>query len=212
MNKKYIDMSMKDFADILASESSMPGGGSAAAYSLALSNSLASMVANLTTGKKKYAEYEDDIRRILDMTENLKGKILAMVDEDAEAFLPLAAAYRMPSETDEQKQEKKDQLQRCLKEAARVPIRLLGICSEVLDIHDELLEKGSKMLISDVGVGVETLRAAAQSARLNILININSIEDCEYVEKIKEETDNLIKDILKRCDRIYSEVLEYVGK
>src|SRR5699024_10061839 len=99
MKTKYIDMTMQNYAKELASNKSMPGGGSAAAYSLTLANSLASMVANFTTGKKKYAEYESDIGNILEETDKLFLEILSMVDEDAEAFLPLTAAYKMPKET-----------------------------------------------------------------------------------------------------------------
>lgn len=212
MSEKYIDMSMKDFSDKLASKESMPGGGSAAAYSLSLSNSLASMVANFTTGKKKYAQYEKDICQILKRTEELSGKILSMVDEDAKAFLPLAATYKLPEDTVEQKNKKREEMQKCLKNAAEVPMELLKTCSEVLNLHESLLEKGSRMLISDVGVGVSLLKSAAESAKLNILININSVEDCGYVDKMKNEMEILIEDISKRSEIIYKEVAKYVGE
>lgn len=207
---KYVDMSMKKFSEELASKKSMPGGGSVAAYALTLSNSLASMVSNFTTGKKKYAEFEEDIQNILKKTEFISKKVIDMVDEDAEAFLPLAAAYKMPAESDDEKRIKYTEMQKCLKNAAMVPMNLLRLSLEILDLHEELLIKGSKMLISDVGVGVQMLKAAALSARLNVLINIKDINDCEYVEKISSEMEVLIEEISNRCDKIYRGVLENV--
>ena len=207
---KYVDMSMTEFAEELASKKSMPGGGSVAAYALTLSNSLASMVANFTTGKKKYAKFEDDIQNILKKTEVISQRAIAMVDEDAEAFLPLAAVYKMPSESEDEKRSKDIEMQKCLKNAAIVPMNLLRLSLEVLDLHEELLIKGSKMLISDVGVGVQMLRASALSTKLNVLINIKDIRDCEFVEKISSEMDKLVKEITERCDKIYGGVLEDV--
>ncbi|CAK7031619.1 MAG: Methenyltetrahydrofolate cyclohydrolase [Peptostreptococcus russellii] len=210
MERKYIDMTMQNYAKELASNKSMPGGGSAAAYSLTLANSLASMVANFTTGKKKYAEYESDIRKILEETDKLFLEILSIVDEDAEAFLPLAAAYKMPKETDEQKELKDIEMQKCLKNASIVPMNLIRKCSQVVNIHEELSTKGSKMLISDVGVGVQMIKSAALSAKLNVLINIKDIKDCEFVDNISKEMEELLEEICKKCDKIYSEVLEDV--
>ena len=207
---KYVDMSMTKFAEELASKKSMPGGGSVAAYALTLSNSLASMVANFTTGKKKYAEFEEDIQNILEKTRLISKKAIAMVDEDAEAFLPLAAVYKMPAESEEEKRSKDIEMQKCLKNAAIVPMNLLRLSLEVLDLHEELLIKGSKMLISDVGVGVQMLKASALSAKLNVLINIKDIKDCEFVDKMSSEMDRLIEEITERCDKIYGVVLEDV--
>lgn len=207
---KYVDMSMTEFAEELASKKSMPGGGSVAAYALTLSNSLASMVANFTTGKKKYAKFEDDIQNILKKTEVISQRAIAMVDEDAEAFLPLAAVYKMPAESEDEKRSKNIEMQKCLKNAAIVPMNLLRLSLEVLDLHEELLIKGSKMLISDVGVGVQMLRASALSAKLNVLINIKDIKDCEFVEKMSSEMDKLVKEITEKCDKIYGGVLEDV--
>lgn len=207
---KYVNMSMTKFAEELASKKSMPGGGSVAAYALTLSNSLASMVANFTTGKKKYAEFEEDIQNILEKTRLISKKAIAMVDEDAEAFLPLAAVYKMPAESEEEKRSKDIEMQKCLKNAAIVPMNLLRLSLEVLDLHEELLIKGSKMLISDVGVGVQMLKASALSAKLNVLINIKDIKDCEFVDKMSSEMDRLIEEITERCDKIYGGVLEDV--
>lgn len=206
MEKKYLDFSLEEFAQDLGSKKSMPGGGSVAAYALNLANGLASMVANFTSGKKKYAAYQADIEKILEKCQAFHRESMDMVDRDAEAFLPLAAVYKMPSNTDEEMEAKYAQMQICLTRAASVPLDLLRLSKKVLDLHEDLLEKGSIMLLSDVGVGVAMLRSAALSARINVMINIKDIDDQAYVTRTSEEVEDLVADIVKRSDYIYDEV------
>ncbi|MFR2518710.1 cyclodeaminase/cyclohydrolase family protein [Peptostreptococcus stomatis] len=206
MEKKYLDFSLEEFAQDLGSKKSMPGGGSVAAYALNLANGLASMVANFTSGKKKYAAYQADIEKILEKCQAFHRESMGMVDRDAEAFLPLAAVYKMPSDTDEEMEAKYAQMQVCLTRAASVPLDLLRLSKKVLDLHEDLLEKGSIMLLSDVGVGVAMLRSAALSARINVMINIKDIDDQSYVTRTSEEVEDLVADIVKRSDYIYDEV------
>lgn len=206
MEKKYLDFSLEEFAQDLGSKKSMPGGGSVAAYALNLANGLASMVANFTSGKKKYAAYQADIEKILEKCQAFHRESMDMVDRDAEAFLPLAAVYKMPSDTDEEMEAKYAQMQVYLTRAASVPLDLLRLSKKVLDLHEDLLEKGSIMLLSDVGVGVAMLRSAALSARINVMINIKDIDDQAYVTRTSEEVEDLVADIVKRSDYIYDEV------
>lgn len=206
MEKKYLDFSLEEFAQDLGSKKSMPGGGSVAAYALNLANGLASMVANFTSGKKKYAAYQADIEKILEKCQAFHRESMDMVDRDAEAFLPLAAVYKMTSDTDEEMEAKYAQMQVCLTRAASVPLDLLRLSKKVLDLHEDLLEKGSIMLLSDVGVGVAMLRSAALSARINVMINIKDIDDQAYVTRTSEEVEDLVADIVKRSDYIYDEV------
>lgn len=206
MEKKYLDFSLEEFAQDLGSKKSMPGGGSVAAYALNLANGLASMVANFTSGKKKYAAYQADIEKILEKCQAFHRESMGMVDRDAEAFLPLAAVYKMPSDTDEEMEAKYAQMQVCLTRAASVPLDLIRLSKKVLDLHEDLLEKGSIMLLSDVGVGVAMLRSAALSARINVMINIKDIDDQSYVTRTSEEVEDLVADIVKRSDYIYDEV------
>ena len=205
---KNINLSLIEFSNDVGSKKTMPGGGSVCAYALSLSNALASMVSNFTVGKKKYIEYDEDIKRILSHTEKLSTEILNMVDEDCEAFMPLSAAYKMPEETEEEKKLKDETMQRCLKRAAEVPFKLILACEDILSLHEELLTKGSKMLISDVGVGVMMLKSACKGAKINVLININSIKDIEYVETMWEKTVEITEKVDKKCEEIYSKVVE----
>nr|WP_314278958.1 cyclodeaminase/cyclohydrolase family protein [uncultured Peptostreptococcus sp.] len=206
MEKKYLDFTLEEFSQALGSKKTMPGGGSVAGYALNLANGLASMVANFTSGKKKYADYQADIEDVLEKCQVFQKESMNLVDKDAEAFLPLAASYKLPSETDEEKSYKHIQIQEGLKLAASVPMELLHLSQRVLKLHEDLLKKGSVMLLSDVGVGVVMLKAAVQSARLNVMINIKEIEDKEYVACISKEMEDLVVDIIKRADHIYEEV------
>lgn len=207
MENKYIDMSLKVFSEELASNKSMPGGGSAAAYSMSLANSLASMVANFTIGKKKYMQFDDETKEILHKVELLSPEILKLVDLDCEAFLELKDVYKMPQDTDEEKALKNELMDKGLKNCASVPYKLLELGEEVLKLHERLLEIGNKMLISDVGVGVILLKAALESAKINILINISGLKDKEYADKMWNRTVKTVENISKKCDEIQSKVI-----
>lgn len=206
MGKKYVSESLEVFSSDLSAKKTMPGGGSAAAYAATIGGDLASMVANFTLGKKKYKQYEKDVERILEVCKDIQKRVISLVDEDIEAFMPLSKAYKLPQDTEEESKIKNEEIQKNLLNTAKVPMKLLRICREIVLLHRELLDKGSVMLISDVGVGVELVRAAALSAKLNIMINIKYIEDREVVEGYKKEMDELIDEVVPECDRIFEKV------
>ncbi|WP_373599597.1 cyclodeaminase/cyclohydrolase family protein [Paraclostridium bifermentans] len=195
-----------DFVDVLASKSAVPGGGGAAALTGAIGIALGSMVCNLTIGKKKYAEYEESVKSILEKARELEKDLINMIDEDAECFLPLSKAYGLPSSTEEEKKIKAETMESALKTACEVPIKIVKVCYEAIKLHEDLVDKGSRLAISDVGVGVQCLRAAILSGQLNVIININSIKDEEYVNKVRNEVNNLVEDGVKTCDEVYKKV------
>lgn len=195
-----------DFVDVLASKSAVPGGGGAAALTGAIGIALGSMVCNLTIGKKKYAEYEESVKSILEKARELEKDLINMIDEDAECFLPLSKAYGLPSSTEEEKKIKAETMESALKTACEVPIKIVKVCYDAIKLHEDLVDKGSRLAISDVGVGVQCLRAAILSGQLNVIININSIKDEEYVNKVRNEVNNLVEDGVKTCDEVYKKV------
>jgi len=209
---KFADISCKDFVDQLASKNPVPGGGGAAALVGAIGTALSSMVGNLTTGKKKYAEFEEDIQRILKRAQELQQDLMKMIDEDAENFLPLSKAYGMPKDTEEERRLKEETLEKALKQACQVPVRIVKACYEAIQLHAELVDKGSRLAISDVGVGVQCLRAAIISGWLNIVININMIKDQEYVNQVREETESLVKEGALLADKVYEKVENILNK
>lgn len=203
---KLVDKSCTEFTKVLSTKAAVPGGGGAAALVGGLGTALASMVCNLTIGKKKYAQYEEEIKEILQKTEELQNHLLNMVDEDAQNFLPLSKAYGMPTNTEEEKEEKKKIMQKSLKTACQVPIKIVKTSFEAIKLHEALVDKASQLAISDIGVGVQCLRTALISGQLNVLINIGMIHDKEYVTKVRQETDQLVKEGSKIADEVYKKV------
>ncbi|MDU2688293.1 cyclodeaminase/cyclohydrolase family protein [Paraclostridium sordellii] len=202
----------EDFVDVLASKSAVPGGGGAAALTGAIGIALGSMVCNLTIGKKKYAEHEESVKSILEKARSLEKDLIGMIDEDAECFLPLSKAYGLPSSTDEEKKIKSETMESALKKACEVPIKIVKVCYESIKLHEDLVDKGSRLAISDIGVGVQCLRAAILSGQLNVLININSIKDEKYVNEVRNEINSLVEEGVKICDEVYLKVEKALNK
>lgn len=201
-----------EFVNVLASKSAVPGGGGAAALVGAIGMALGSMVCNLTIGKKKYAEYEESVNEILVKAREIEKKLLSMIDKDAKNFLPLSKAYGLPNSTEEEKKIKEEIMENALKVACEVPIDIVRVCFDAIKLHEDLVDKGSKLAISDVGVGVQCLRAAILSGQLNVVININSIKDMEYVEAIRKEVNSVVEEGVKICDEVYAQVEKALGK
>ena len=181
---QWIDQSLRAFTEVLASKAPVPGGGGASALVGALGTALGSMVGSLTVGKKKYAAVEEDIKGLMKQAEVLQAELLALVEKDAEVFAPLAAAYGMPKETEEEKAEKARVMGLVLKDACSVPLEIMEKCCKVIDLHREFAEKGSVLAVSDAGVGVIFAKAALQGASLNVFINTGSMQDRAYAETL----------------------------
>lgn len=208
MDITFDKLSISEFCDKLYSKEAIPGGGSVAALCSAMASSLCGMVANLTYGKKKYAEFEEDIKNILDKSETLKNKSIELINEDAENFLPLAKAYSLPTDNEEEKEYKNKVIQSALKEAVTPPVECIRTSFEIISLLGELAEKGSILALSDVGVGAMCTLAAIKSAWLTVLINLNLMDDIEYVKNLRTEMQILINNASSECYEIYSKVEE----
>jgi formiminotetrahydrofolate cyclodeaminase len=202
----YRELSTNDFVIQLASKAPVPGGGGAAALIGALGAALGNMVVNLTSGKKKYAAFEEDLRRIQHELTELQTALLQFIDEDAVAFFPLSQAYGIKAITEEEKQQKQIVLQKALKEASLVPMKIVKTCYRGLEIQEELSVKGSSLAISDVACGVQALRTGLLAGRVNVMINLGMIQDTEFVIEAKTELDVLTQKGIALADRIYSEI------
>ena len=190
------------FIDELASAAPTPGGGGAASYVGAVASALASMVGNLTVGKKTYAAVEDDVRARLDALEHLRDKLLALIESDAQAFEPLAASYRMPKATPEEAAAKQAALQLALGPACDVPLIIMRTCAEVIDHADFLARNGSKLAVSDAGAAAVLARAAVVAASMNVYINAASMDDEARADRYRAEADRLIAEANERADGI----------
>lgn len=203
--------SCREFAALLASKNPVPGGGGAAALVAALGIALNTMVANFSIGKKKFIDYKEKHEDLIKRGEVLREKLVDLVDKDAEFFEPLSKAYVMPSNTEEEKQLKNEVLQKCLKEACSAPMETLEYTYDAILMHKEIEDISSKNIISDVGVGVQCLKAALNSAYLNVLINLNSMDDASYVENQKEKAEKLLTEGNIIADEVYTKVVKIIN-
>ena len=201
-----IDKKINNFLDELASNSPTPGGGSVAALAGALGAALISMVGNLTIGKKKYEDVEEDIKKIISSSEKLRYELSQLIEEDVKVFNNFMATYKMPKETEDEKKVRAEKIQESLIEAAKVPLKVAYKCLDILSLSKEVAEKGNINVVSDAGVAVLMAEAALESAILNVKINLRMIKD----EKVRTELSSFIKEILFKEKGQKEKVLEIV--
>lgn len=202
-----LDKKTTEFLEDLSSSKPTPGGGGASAAVGAFASALGLMVANLTIGKKKYAEYEDEIIQVREELETLKKSLILLTDKDAEAFEPLARAYKMPKDTEEQRLEKERVMEQELYYASVVPLEMMEQIFKVMKLLKVLGEKGSVMAISDAGTGVLFAQAALEGASLNIFINTKLMKDEACAKQLEQRADHLIEEGKKLQREIYEYVL-----
>jgi len=200
----FAELSARSFTEILASAEPVPGGGGASALVGAIGAALSSMVGNLTTGKKKYAEFETDIQRILSRAYELQSILLLQIDEDAKCFEPLSKAYSIPKDDPKRDAIMED----ALRLACTAPLSIMKTSAEVIELHAELAFKGSSLMLSDVGVGVLCCKTALMGASLNIFINVRLMKDRAFADKLKLEAEALLNKYCALADKTYVEVFE----
>lgn len=201
------ELDLNNFTKELSSGAPVPGGGGASALMGAVSASLCSMVGNLTSGKKKYAAYQADIEHIIASAVALNEDMLTLIEKDAEAFEPLAKAYSIPKE----EPGRDEILEKALYEAALAPLEIVKKSKEVSELISELVVKGSRLAISDVGVAASACEACAKGASMNVYINTKLMKDREVAAKLNEETLALVADVCSACDKAYEEVKGGLG-
>ncbi len=197
------DDSIQKFLDELASSSSTPGGGSAAAVMGAVGAALVSMVCNLTIGKKNYAEVETEMREVLGQSENLRRKLIGMINDDVAAFNQVMAAYGNPKNSDEEKARRTAAIQEALKRATHVPLSCANTCFEVMQLAKRAAEKGNVNVASDAGVAVLAACAALKSAALNVYVNTAAIKDQAFNAQKLAELDRVLADADSFTDGVY---------
>lgn len=203
-----LNKSCLEFIDTLASKAPVPGGGGASALVGAIGVALGSMVGNLTIGKKKYAEVEEDIQALLKESDVLTKRLNELVQADAEVFEPLSKAYGLPSNTEEEKLEKEKVLQHVLVQATQVPLQIAECCLEGIKLLDQYAKKGSRLVVSDAGVGVIFCKSALQGAKLNVLINLKLMKNEILKKEFSEKIDAIEAEGLTLADQVYKYVEE----
>ncbi|MDF2949832.1 MAG: cyclodeaminase/cyclohydrolase family protein [Sedimentibacter sp.] len=185
------NMTINEFANSVASNDPVPGGGSVAAVCGTLSAALSEMVANLTIGKKKYAEYENEMTDIKEKALALKNKLIEYIEKDSIAYNKVMEAYKLPKENDYEKDIRKQAIEDSSKLAATVPFEVAVTSYEILPLAEAVVKRGNSNAITDGLVAAMLARTAVLSAILNVRINLSSIDDKEFVNKYREKSDEL---------------------
>ena len=199
---------IEGFLEVLSSKEPVPGGGGASALAGALGNALGQMVANLTIGKKKYADVEAEIKELLGRMQKLQAAFVTLADRDAQVFAPLAQCYSLPSLTEEEKAYKEKVMEERLLDASFVPLEIMEHAVAMLGILEILGDKGSRLAVSDVCVGVQFIRASLLGAVMNVYINTKSMKNREKAEELNARAGQLIEEGTAWADRIYAKVLD----
>ena len=193
---------MKDFLDALSSKEPTPGGGGASALVAAVSCSLCSMVSNLTTGKKKYAQYQDKIDEYLMLLKEKNELLQADIEKDAKAFAPLAKAYSLDKSTEGYE----DIMEKALFDAATAPKEILEDIYSLVPVIEDLAIMGSRLAISDVAVAAACLEAAMKGCVLNVYINTRSMKNKDTAQKMNAYVKEIVSDGSKRMQKVYADI------
>ena len=207
---KLAEMTVTQFADVLASDAPAPGGGSTAALAGALGAALTAMVCRLTEGRKKYEEFQNHVLEVKEKATALQAKFIDVMDRDTEAFMVISNAYGMPKATDEEKAARSAAIQAGLVKSTETPMEMMELSAETIALTESLLGKFNTASASDLGVGALTLRTAVQGAWLNVLINIGSLKGKELAENYRAKGQALVDQVVAAADRIYETVLTLV--
>lgn len=202
------DLKLTEFVHALSSKQPAPGGGGAAALAASMGCALGAMVCNYTIGKKKYAQYEDELKEILAKMLELQMRFLEMIQMDKDNFLPLSEAYGLPSGTDEEKEHKDKVMEDCLNLACEIPIELAEKSFEAIKLHEILVDKGTKIAISDVGVGIQLLKAALTGAKMSAFINTGMMKNKEYSEEAEKRLSEMEIQASEICQEVSSKVMK----
>lgn len=203
---RLASLSIHEFVDETASDTPAPGGGSVAALVGALSAGLASMVANLTHGRKAYLAHNETMDALAVRAQELKARLVRLIDLDTEAFDKVMAAFALPKKTDEEKAFREAAVQAGTKESASVPFEVLGLMPEVARLARTAAELGNTNLTPDAGVAGLAAALAARGAAYNVMVNCGNLSDSHFTTKMKADTDRLLAEV----DRIAGEIREIV--
>ena len=203
---ELMNLSCEAFLEDLAGSAPAPGGGGAAALVGAAGAALGNMVGSLTVGKKKYAAVEADILVLNRRAAALRKRLEGLVQADADAFTPLAAAYKLPKETPEQQAHKAAVLEAALEGACAVPLEIMSACCEGITLAAEYAEKGSVMAVSDAGCAVLFCKAALQAAGLNVSINTRLMADNAHATVLNAQADAMLAEFVPQANQIYEKL------
>ena len=201
---ELLNSGITGFTEQLASPAPVPGGGGASALVGAIGIALGDMVGELTVGKKKYADVEDELRSLMARAQELRKRLLECVEKDAAAFEPLSRAYGMSKDDP-----KRDAvMERCLREAAAAPLEILDLCCEAIELQKAFAEKGSRLVISDAATGVVFCWSALYGAAVNVKVNTKLMKDRAYAEEINAHVDAQVAKYWPVAEKVYEDIYQ----
>ena len=196
------NMTIQEFAMQTASNEAEPGGGSISALAGSLAAALTEMVAGLTIGKKKYAEAEEEMKAAIEAMQPVRDQLLEDIKRDSESFDQYMQALTLPKDTEEEKAARTEAMQNGLKAAVAVPLSVAKAACSILPYAETMVTKGNKTAVTDALVAAMMARTAVLGAGFNVKINLESIKDQEYVDKIGKEVEDLEKQAIEQEKKI----------
>lgn len=198
----FEEKTLEEYTKLIASNAPVPGGGGASAVVGAIGIALGDMVGELTVGKKKYADVEEDIKALMVRAKELRERFLLASEKDAVVFEPLSKAYGIPKD----EPGRDEILERCLKDAASAPMEIFELSCEAIETVKEFGEKGSKLMISDAATGAAHLKAAMYGAAVNVKVNTRLMKDREYAEKLDARVEEMMEKYGKMADAVFEDI------
>ncbi|MEJ2041392.1 MAG: cyclodeaminase/cyclohydrolase family protein [Desulfosarcinaceae bacterium] len=192
------DLTLQKFAEAVASDDAVPGGGSVSALAASLAASLSAMVARLTLKKEKFANVAHQMEALESVARELQANLMDAVDRDADSYRQVLSAFRLPKSTEDEKQARSQAIQRAFKHAAQVPLEVAGLALQVMDLAERAVQQGNPDMITDAAVGLLMARSAALGALMNVRINLSSIKDKTLTDEIQASIDLLKNEVLEK--------------
>ncbi len=201
-------LTIRTFASELAAGNPTPGGGSVAALGGALGAALAVMVTQFTLGREKFRASWEGMRSVEKEGTALQDRLLELMQKDTDAYSKVMRAFKMPKHSDDEKQARSRAIQVALKEATIVPLDTLRAAVAVAGLCVEVLEKGNPTALTDGGVGLQMVRAAAYGAAYNVRTNLGSLKDAAFAESMRSE----VNDLMETLERVFNQGISLVER
>jgi len=202
------NLSIREFLEKTASKDPVPGGGSAAALGAAIASSLSEMVANLTVGRKDYTAVEDEMKAVSKQAADFRDKLIGYIDKDSDAYQQVMQAFKLPKNTEEEKNIRARAVEEGLKQATRVPLRVAEDAFKIIELAGKVVEKGNRNAVTDGAVAAMMARTAVLSALYNVKTNLNQIKDRSFVEEVTGRVKFYETEIEKKELKIRSKVVQ----
>jgi len=203
---KLQDLTVKEFLEKTAANEAVPGGGSSSALNAAIASALGEMVANLTIGKKKYADVEERMRELAAEMSAYRSRFVNDIDRDADAYRQVMDAYRLPKESGEEIKVRDEKIQQAMKSASLVPMEVAETALEMLMLLAEMMEKGNSNAVTDGLVGAMTCRTAIMGALFNVRTNLGGIADDAFVGLMTKKSDRIEREALIKEEELIRRV------